>query len=167
MKLRIGHGFDIHATCPGDHVVLGGLKIPAPFSLKGHSDADALLHAITDAILGALGDEDIGHYFPPNDEVNRGRPSVDFLRFAVERAREQGYLINNIDCNVICERPKIGLYRKELCENIARLLQIAPDQVSVKGRTFEKLDAIGAEKGLAVLAVVLLRGSYDQPPSVT
>ncbi len=157
MKLRIGQGFDIHATCPGDHIILGGIKIPAPFSLQGHSDADALLHAITDAILGALGDEDIGHYFPPHDEKNRGRKSSDFVLFAVKRAQAQGYVISNIDCNVICERPKIGPHRLKLQENIARLLKIAPNQVSVKGRTFEKLDAIGAEKGLAVLAIVLLQ----------
>ncbi|HRP70292.1 MAG TPA: 2-C-methyl-D-erythritol 2,4-cyclodiphosphate synthase, partial [Turneriella sp.] len=103
--MRVGLGYDIHRTQSGSSIVLGGVTFDAPFSLVGHSDADALLHAITDAILGALADYDIGYYFPPSKEENKKRASSDFLFFAVERMRTRGYAIENIDCNVICEVP--------------------------------------------------------------
>ncbi len=105
--MRVGLGYDIHRTKEGDHVWLGGLRIPAPFSLVGHSDADVLLHAITDAIFGALGDYDIGYHFPPSDEKNRGRKSAEFLQFAIARMKSAAYKIGNIDCNIICEMPRI------------------------------------------------------------
>lgn len=153
---RIGLGYDIHKTGPGDHVWLGGVRIEAPFSLVGHSDADVLLHAVTDAILGALGDADIGHYFPPSDEQNRHRKSSDFVRFAAERMQSAGYKIGNVDCNVICELPRIAPVREIIREALAELIGATPAQVSVKGRTNEKQDAVGEGRAVVCQAVVLL-----------
>lgn len=153
---RIGLGYDIHRTIPGKHVQLGGLQIAAPFSLEGHSDADVLLHAVTDAILGALAMEDIGHYFPPTDPANKGRASSEFLEFAVKSAHEKKYNVGNVDCNVICEEPKIGPHRQAIRESLAKLLKVDIGQVSVKGRTNERVDAVGRKEAVAVQAIVLL-----------
>ena len=153
---RIGLGYDIHRTGEGDHVWLGGVRIAAPFSLIGHSDADVLLHAVTDAILGALADYDIGHYFPPSDESNRGRASADFLRFALARMQAAGYEIANIDCNVICELPRIAPVREEIRRSLASLLKIEQSKISVKGRSNEKTDAVGEGRAVICQAVVLL-----------
>lgn len=153
---RIGLGYDIHKTGPGDHVWLGGVRIEAPFSLMGHSDADVLLHAVTDAILGALGDADIGHYFPPSDEQNRNRKSSDFVRFAAERMRSAGYGIGNVDCNIICELPRISPVRDAIIESLARLIGASVGQVSVKGRTNEKQDSVGEGRAVVCQAIVLL-----------
>ncbi|MFZ5629979.1 MAG: 2-C-methyl-D-erythritol 2,4-cyclodiphosphate synthase [Spirochaetota bacterium] len=161
--MRIGLGYDIHRTGEGDHVWLGGVRVAAPFSLVGHSDADVLLHAITDAILGAIADYDIGHHFPPSDESNRGRPSSDFLRFALERMQQGGYLLTNIDCNIICELPRIAPVREEIRSSLAALMGIAVNQVSIKGRTNEKVDAIGEGRAVVCQAVVLLRASGESP----
>lgn len=154
--MRIGLGYDIHRTTSGDHIWLGGAKISAPFSLVGHSDADVLLHAITDAILGALADYDIGHYFPPSDAANKGRPSRDFLAFALERMRARGYAIGNIDCNIICEAPRIAPVREEIRTALAQLAGIKLDQISVKGRSNEKSDAVGKGEAVVCQAAVLL-----------
>ena len=158
---RIGLGYDIHRTkLPANggatSVVLGGIEIAAPFSLDGHSDADVLLHAITDAILGALADHDIGHYFPPGDEKNRNRKSADFLVFALGRMRSAGYEIANLDCNLICEQPKIAPVRHQLRGAVADLLGVSIDRVSIKGRTNEKLDAAGRGEAIMCQAIVLL-----------
>jgi 2-C-methyl-D-erythritol 2,4-cyclodiphosphate synthase len=153
---RIGLGYDIHKTEPGDHVWLGGVKVPAPFALVGHSDADVLLHALTDAIYGALGDGDIGHHFPAADEKNRGRKSADFVQHAVARMKSGGYSIGNIDCNIICELPRISPVREELRASIANLVGASIQQVSVKGRTNEKQDAVGQGNAVVCHAVVLL-----------
>lgn len=155
-QMRIGLGYDIHRTQPGDCVFLGGVRIPAPFALAGHSDADVVLHAITDAILGALADYDIGHYFPPSDETNRDRKSSDFLLFAVGRMQNAGHRIGNVDCNIICETPRISPVREEIRISIAGLLGVSPGQVSVKGRTNEKVDAVGRGEAVVCQAVVLL-----------
>lgn len=154
--MKIGLGYDIHRTCEGDGIWLGGVRIAAPFTLQGHSDADVLLHAITDAILGALADFDIGHYFPPADVANRDRKSSDFLLFALARMQSAGYKIGNLDCNIICEIPRIAPHREQIRTSVARLMQIDLAQVSVKGRTNEKLDAIGEERAVACQAIVLL-----------
>lgn len=154
--MRVGLGYDIHRTGPGDAIFLGGIKIPAPFSLIGHSDADVLLHAITDAILGALALEDIGHYFPPGDVANKNRASSDFLAFAVKSAQDKNYAVGNVDCNIICEEPKIAPHRQQIRESVARLLQVDVGQVSIKGRTNEQVDAVGRKEAMAAQAVVLL-----------
>lgn len=153
---RIGLGYDIHRTGEGDHVWLGGVKVSAPFSLVGHSDADVLLHAITDAILGALGDNDIGHYFPPSDEKNRGRKSSDFVTFAVKRMQSAGYAIANADCNIICEAPRILPVREAIRASLAGLLGVSEGQVSIKGRSNEQVDAVGERRAVVCQAVVLL-----------
>ncbi|MBV6493369.1 MAG: 2-C-methyl-D-erythritol 2,4-cyclodiphosphate synthase [Turneriella sp.] len=154
--MRVGIGYDIHRTKEGDHIYLGSRKIAAPFSLEGHSDADVLLHALTDAVLGALSDFDIGHYFPPSKEENKNRASRDFILFAAERMRMRGYKIENIDCNIICEAPKIAPVREEIRLALAKLLGITVDAISVKGRTNEKMGAIGEGKAIACQAIVLL-----------
>ena len=153
---RIGLGYDIHRTGEGDHVWLGGVRVAAGFSLIGHSDADVLLHAVTDALLGAIADFDIGHHFPPSDETNRGRPSVDFLNFALERTQRAGYQLANIDCNIVCELPRIAPVREEIRRSLASLMGISVGQVSVKGRTNEKVDAVGEGRAVICQAIVLL-----------
>jgi 2-C-methyl-D-erythritol 2,4-cyclodiphosphate synthase len=153
---RIGHGFDIHRTEPGDGVWLGGVKVPAPFALSGHSDADVLLHAITDAIFGALADHDIGHYFPPSDPANKGRASIEFLQFALGRMRDQGYSIGNLDCNIICEAPRISPVREAIRDALGMALALPTDRISVKGRTHEKVDAIGRSEAVSCHVVILL-----------
>ena len=154
---RIGLGYDLHQTQDGDHIILGGEVIPAPFSLKGHSDADVLLHALTDAILGAIGDNDIGFYFSPNDSVNKGRSSSDFLLFANQQMKDQYYEIGNIDAVIICERPKISIYRSKIIAKLASLLNIDISLVNIKGKTNEKQDSIGSENSVAVHCVVLCK----------
>ncbi len=160
---RIGLGYDIHRTrLPAeggsacDHIFLGGVRIPAPFSLVGHSDADVLLHAITDAIFGALGDYDIGHHFPPSDEKNRGRKSSEFLEFAIARMKSAAYKIGNIDCNIICEMPRITPVREQIRVSVALLAGIEASQVSIKGRSNEQVDAVGESRAVVCQAVVLL-----------
>jgi 2-C-methyl-D-erythritol 2,4-cyclodiphosphate synthase len=159
--MRIGLGYDIHRTGDGDHVWLGGVRVTAPFSLIGHSDADVLLHAITDAILGALGDNDIGYYFPASDQANKNRASADFLRFALARMQQRGYAIANIDCNIVCELPRIAPVREEIRTSLSALLGIAPSQISVKGRTNETVDAVGEGRAVVCQAVALLTASGE------
>jgi len=158
--VRVGLGYDIHRIrdrgCKGSIITLGGLQFDCDFSLDGHSDADVILHAITDAILGALGDRDIGYYFPASEAVNRGRKSADFLIFARNRMINAGYQIANIDCNVICEEPKINPIRKRLIESVAGLLAIEKSRVNIKGRTNEKMDSVGKGEAIICQAIVLL-----------
>ncbi|MDH5716821.1 MAG: 2-C-methyl-D-erythritol 2,4-cyclodiphosphate synthase [Spirochaetia bacterium] len=156
MKLRIGQGFDIHKTKAGDTVILGGVKIPAEFSLEGHSDADVLLHAVTDSLLGAVSENDIGYHFPPGKIENKNRESKDFLLFAYNKIKAMGYRILNIDTNIICEKPQITPYKEKICQNIASLLNLEISQVSVKATTSEKLGFTGREEGIVSTAIVLL-----------
>lgn len=158
MNIRIGTGYDLHRTCPGNEIIVGGVAIESPFALEGHSDADLLMHAITDALLGALGDKDIGYYFPPSREENRGRPSVEFLTYAYDLVKKQGYSLINLDSTIICERPKIKKVREEIRENLARILQVKPSQIGIKGKTNEGVGAVGREEAVSCHAVVLLGG---------
>ncbi|MCS6985642.1 MAG: 2-C-methyl-D-erythritol 2,4-cyclodiphosphate synthase [Leptospiraceae bacterium] len=161
MSYRIGQGFDIHRSVPGDRIKLAGVEIPAPFSLDAHSDGDVVLHALTDAILGALGEKDIGFYFPPTPE-NKGRSSQDFVLFARRKVEERGYFIVNLDCNILCEEPKIQPWRDKLIESLSRLLEITTDRIAVKGRSLEGLGSLGQKKGIAAMVVVLLQEKqYD------
>ena len=159
---RIGLGFDIHSTIEGDSICLGGIQIPAPFSLAGHSDADVLLHALTDAILGALGEKDIGHHFPNNKKENQDRESRFFLEHTKNIMKTQGYSIVNIDLNVICEKPRLDKHRLDIEENIARLLEIHADQVNLKAKTNEGLDSLGEGRGVSAQAIVLIRSDFYQ-----
>ncbi len=156
MKTRVGIGYDSHRFAEGTGVVLGGVRIPAPFKLVGHSDGDAVTHALTDAILGGAGIGDIGELFPDTDPANKGRDSIEMLRLALQRVRASGWAPVQADISVICERPKIGTYRDEMRSSLAKALGIETNAVMVKGKTNEKLGWIGKEKGLAVIAVATL-----------
>ncbi|MEX0694753.1 MAG: bifunctional 2-C-methyl-D-erythritol 4-phosphate cytidylyltransferase/2-C-methyl-D-erythritol 2,4-cyclodiphosphate synthase [Rhodospirillales bacterium] len=155
-SFRIGSGYDVHKLGPGDHVTLCGVVVPHHQSLIGHSDADVALHALTDAIFGAMADGDIGSHFPPSDERWRGAASDRFLAYAVERMRARGWAIENIDVTIICERPKIGPHRENMRDRLADILQIDRSRVSVKATTTEKLGFTGREEGIAAEASVLL-----------
>jgi 2-C-methyl-D-erythritol 4-phosphate cytidylyltransferase / 2-C-methyl-D-erythritol 2,4-cyclodiphosphate synthase len=155
--VRVGQGFDVHAFAPGDYLWMCGVKIPHGMSLSGHSDADVGLHALTDAVLGAIGAGDIGMHFPPSDPRWRGAPSSQFLRHAVELVREQGGAIAAVDVTIVCEQPKIAPYRAAMIEQIAAILGIAPARVSVKATTTEKLGFTGRAEGIAAQAVATVR----------
>ena len=155
--IRIGQGFDVHAFGPGDHVWLCGVKIPHGQGLVGHSDADVGLHALTDAILGALGAGDIGMHFPPGDDKWRGAPSHLFLRHAADLVAAGGGRIAHVDVTLICERPKIGPHRDAMAARMAEILGIETQRVSVKATTTEKLGFTGRGEGIAGQAVATLR----------
>ncbi len=153
---RVGQGFDIHALVPGRRLVLGGVEIPFERGLLGHSDADVLLHAITDAILGAAALGDIGSQFPDTDGRHRDADSRELLKQAVDRVRADGWRIENIDATVIAERPKIAPHVDAMRATIAACSGVEPQAVGIKGKTMEKLGAIGRGEGIAAQAVVLL-----------
>jgi 2-C-methyl-D-erythritol 4-phosphate cytidylyltransferase/2-C-methyl-D-erythritol 2,4-cyclodiphosphate synthase len=157
METWTGQGFDVHALVPGDHVILGGVKIPHTRGLKGHSDADAALHALTDALYGALGEGDIGHHFPPSDPKWHGADSAIFLREAVARLKARGGRINNLDVTVICEAPKIGPHRDAMRQAIATIADIDLRRVSVKATTSERLGFAGRGEGVAALATATIQ----------
>ncbi|WP_138464931.1 bifunctional 2-C-methyl-D-erythritol 4-phosphate cytidylyltransferase/2-C-methyl-D-erythritol 2,4-cyclodiphosphate synthase [Poseidonocella sp. HB161398] len=152
MDIRTGNGFDVHAFEPGDHVVLCGVKVPHSAALKGHSDADVGMHAITDAIYGALAEGDIGRHFPPSDPQWKGAASEIFLRHAVELAAARGFAIANIDCTLICERPKVGPHAAAMMEALSGITGIEPGRISVKATTSERLGFTGREEGIAAIA---------------
>ena len=158
--IRVGQGEDLHRVDDSRTLVLGGVIIEEGPGLAGHSDADVLLHAITDAVLGAAALGDIGHYFPPNDPRYAHADSADFVRKALELAREQGWELVNIDATVRTERPKLAPYIEHIRERIAEIADVDVAQVSVKAKTAEGLDAIGRGEAMAATAAVLVeRGS--------
>ena len=154
---RTGLGFDVHAFAGDGPVMLGGIAVPHARGLAGHSDADVVLHAITDALLGAAGLGDIGEHFPPSDPQWRGAASDLFLRHAAELIRRAGGMIDHVDCTVICEEPKVGPYRAAMRLNIAQLLQIPASAVSIKATTTEQLGFTGRREGIAAQAVASIR----------
>jgi 2-C-methyl-D-erythritol 2,4-cyclodiphosphate synthase len=153
---RIGQGFDVHAFGPGDHVTLGGVAIAHDRGLLAHSDGDVVLHALCDAMLGALALGDIGRHFPPSDERWKGADSRVFLRHCDALLRERGWRVGNADVTVLCERPKIGPHADAMRANIAADLGIELDAVSVKATTTEKLGFTGRGEGIAAQAACLL-----------
>jgi 2-C-methyl-D-erythritol 4-phosphate cytidylyltransferase / 2-C-methyl-D-erythritol 2,4-cyclodiphosphate synthase len=155
--VRTGQGYDVHAFGPGDHVWLGGVKVPHDQGLVGHSDADVLSHAITDAIYGALGDGDIGSHFPPSDPQWRGAASSIFLAAAVEHLRKRGGMLANVDATLVCERPKIGPHREAIRKSLAEIMSVSLDRVAVKATTSERLGFTGREEGMAALAIATVR----------
>ena len=159
--VRTGSGLDVHAFGPGDHVTLGGIRIPHIQALTGHSDADVALHALTDAILGALADGDIGAHFPPSDPQWRGASSDRFLTFAVERVRMRGGRIAHLDLTIVCEAPRIGEHRDRMRANIANLAGIGIERVGVKATTSEKLGFTGRGEGIAAYATATIRLPWD------
>ena len=152
-ETRSGIGFDVHRFADGDHVVLCGVKIAHTHSLEGHSDADVALHAITDALLGAVGEDDIGHFFPPSDEQWRGVASDQFVSHAVKLIDSKGGRIVNVDITMMCEAPKVGPYRLLMRERVATILKISPSRVNVKATTTEKLGFTGRGEGIAAQAI--------------
>lgn len=152
LEPRTGSGFDVHRFEPGDHVWLCGVKVPHTHKLEGHSDADAPLHALTDAILGALGDGDIGQHFPPSDEKWRGAASRLFVEDAARRVRERGGRITNVDITILCEAPRVGPHREAMRAAIADMLRLTIDRVGVKATTTETMGFTGRREGLAALA---------------
>ncbi len=155
--VRVGMGFDVHRFAEGQGVVLCGVPIPHSHRLEGHSDADVALHALTDAILGAIGAGDIGSHFPPSDPQWRGVDSAVFLTHAVALVAARGGAINHVDVTVICERPKVGPHRVAMVARLAALLGVSSDRVSVKATTTEKLGFTGREEGIAAQAVATVR----------
>jgi 2-C-methyl-D-erythritol 4-phosphate cytidylyltransferase/2-C-methyl-D-erythritol 2,4-cyclodiphosphate synthase len=155
--LRLGNGFDVHAFGDGDHVWLGGLRIPHDRGLTGHSDADVALHAIVDAILGAIADGDIGQHFSPNDPRWKGASSDQFLKFAVERVTKRGGKIANIDLTIVCEAPRIGPHRDAIRKRIAEIADLAVARVAVKATTSEQLGFTGRREGIVAMATATVR----------
>ncbi len=153
---RIGEGWDIHALVPGRKLVLGGVEIPFERGLLGHSDADALLHAITDALLGAAGLGDIGRHFPDTDDRFKGADSVVLLVEAAHRVRERGWQIANIDSTVIAQAPKLAPHIEAMRNRIAIALDLAPDAVNVKAKTAERLGPVGQGMAIEARAMVLI-----------
>jgi len=156
LAMRIGEGWDIHALVPGRDLVLGGVTIPHTAGLLGHSDADALLHAITDALVGAAGLGDIGTHFPDTDERFRGANSAVLLTEAMRRVAEQGWVVNNVDSTVIAQAPKLAPHIPAMRASIARALGIDEAQVNVKAKTAEKMGPVGQGAAMEARAVVLL-----------
>ena len=157
MDLRIGQGYDVHAFSEGRALWLGGVQIPYDKGLDGHSDADVLLHAVCDALLGALSLGDIGHLFPNTDDAWKGADSKNLLSICYDRVQERGYHLVNLDCTLLLEAPKIMPYSLQIRETIASLLRVPMDRVSLKATTGEKLGFIGRKEGACALAVVLLQ----------
>lgn len=155
--VRVGNGYDVHATAPGDHVTLGGLRIAHTHGLAGHSDADVALHALTDAVLGAIGDQDIGAHFPPSDPQWRGASSDRFLTFACERVRARKGVIANLDLTIVCEGPRIGPHREAMRARIAEIAGISIERVGVKATTNERLGFLGRGEGIAAFATATIR----------
>lgn len=155
-QTRTGTGFDVHRFAEGDHVWLGGVKIPHTRKLEGHSDADVVLHALTDAILGAMGEADIGQHFPPFDPQWKDAPSRIFLEHAARLAREAGWTISNVDMTVLAEAPKIGPHRLAMKDLIAGVLGLPPDRVGIKATTMEGMGFVGRQEGIAAQAVATL-----------
>jgi len=156
VPFRIGQGVDVHALVPGRKLILGGVEIPFERGLAGHSDADALLHAITDAVLGAAGLGDIGRLFPDSEAKWKGADSRMLLRGAMEKVQAAGWRVGNVDCTIICQAPRILPHAPAMVANIAADLGIEPGCVNIKGKTTERLGFAGRGEGIATEAVALL-----------
>ena len=162
--MRIGQGYDVHRLVENRKLILGGVDVPHSLGLLGHSDADVLLHAICDAILGALAAGDIGRHFPDTDPQFKGISSLTLLQRVIELAATRGWRLGNLDSTVVAQRPRLAEYLPQMVENIARTCQVSPDQVNVKATTTEKLGFEGQQEGISAQAVVLLtrRNQHNQ-----
>ena len=156
MSFRIGEGWDVHALVPGRKLVLGGVEIPHTSGLLGHSDADVLLHAITDAVLGAAGLGDIGRHFPDTDAQFKGANSCVLLQEAMRRVREKGWELVNVDSTIVAQAPKLAPHMAAINAGVAQALGVALDQVNVKAKTAEKLGPVGMGQSMEARAVALL-----------
>ena len=157
MEIRIGNGFDVHALKKGKEITLCGVKLQHDYSLVGHSDADVALHALTDAIFGALAEGDIGHWFPPSEKKCEGVNSEVFLKKSIEIMKERQFYLSNIDLTLICEKPKIKSYAFSMRTNLSELCKLKLDRVSVKATTTETLGFTGRNEGIACMASVLIQ----------
>ena len=156
MKIRIGHGSDVHKLVPNRELIIGGVTIPHEMGLLGHSDADVLCHAIADAILGAAGKRDIGHHFPDSDPQYSGISSLFLLSKVEELIRNDGYIVGNIDCTIIAQAPKMSPYILSMMENIAKTLNISKEDINIKATTEEKLGFTGRKEGISAHAVCII-----------
>jgi 2-C-methyl-D-erythritol 2,4-cyclodiphosphate synthase len=154
--MRIGQGFDAHALVAGRPLRLGGIEIPHPSGLAGHSDGDVLLHAVTSALLGALGEGDLGRHFPSSDPALAGVASERLVGHALALVRQRGYAVANLDTTIVAQAPRLAPYTDAMRERIAKLLDAPPDRINVKVTSTDQLGAIGRGEGIAALAVVLL-----------
>lgn len=159
--MRVGMGYDVHRLVEGRDLILGGVKIEHSLGLLGHSDADVLIHAIMDALLGAAALGDIGKHFPDTDEKYKGISSMKLLEHVKGLIEEEGYVIENIDATIIAQRPKLRPYMEEMEENIAKVLKIEKNQINLKATTEEKLGFTGREEGIAAQAICTLTGIYE------
>ena len=157
MNMRIGEGWDVHALVPGRALILGGVRIPHSVGLLGHSDADVLLHAITDAVLGAAAMGDIGRHFPDTDAQFRGADSRVLLAEAMRRVREHGWTLVNVDSTIVAQAPKLAPHMPAIVASVAQALGVTPDQVNVKAKTAEKLGPVGQGQCIEARAVALLQ----------
>lgn len=164
--IRIGHGYDVHRLVTERKLILGGVEIPYAKGLLGHSDADVLLHAISDAILGAIGEGDIGRHFPDTDPAYKGASSIKLLRHVVMLARDKGYQVGNVDATIVAQRPKLAPYIQQMRENIAETFGCHPDRVNVKATTTEELGFAGRGEGIAAYAVALMEATPPLPDEV-
>lgn len=154
--MRIGSGIDVHAFGTGDHVMLGGVRVPHDRGVTAHSDGDVLLHALCDALLGAIGAGDIGQHFPDSDPAWRGASSATFVIAVLDKLKAAGYRVVNADLTLLAEAPRLGTHREAIRSQIAALLEIGPEAVNLKATTTEQLGFLGRREGLAAQAVVLI-----------
>ena len=164
--MRVGMGYDVHKLVEGRKLILGGVEIPHTLGLLGHSDADVLVHAIMDALLGAAALGDIGKHFPDTDPAYEGADSMELLAHVRDLIEEQGYVVDNIDATVIAQKPKLRPYIEEMEQNVARVLGISKNQVNIKATTEEHLGFTGREEGMAAEAICLLTGFYEASVAV-
>jgi len=156
--MRVGFGYDVHRLVEDRKLILGGVEIPFEKGLLGHSDADVLLHAISDAVLGAMAEGDIGKLFPDTDQKWKGANSLDLLRYVIDMAKQKGFEVNNIDSTIVCQRPKLAPHISKMVENIAAAALIPVVRVNVKATTTEGLGFTGTGEGIAAYAVVTVKG---------
>ena len=157
MKFRIGQGTDIHRLVEGRKLVLGGMEIPWEKGLLGHSDADVVCHALSNALLGAIGAGDIGQHFPDSDPRYKGASSIELLRVVMNLVKERGFRLGNADLTILAEKPKLGLYKEAMRRNLAAVLEVEPTDVNIKATTGEKMGFVGREEGMMAEAVVLIK----------
>lgn len=160
--MRIGHGYDVHRLTEGRKLLLGGVEIPFEKGLLGHSDADVLTHAVMDALLGACALGDIGHFFPDSDSAFAGADSLKLLEEVMRQLRARGFRVGNVDATVLAQRPKLAPYLDRMRENLAVRLGVAPDRISVKATTEEKLGFTGSGEGMAAHAMALILEADDR-----
>jgi 2-C-methyl-D-erythritol 2,4-cyclodiphosphate synthase len=159
MSFRIGHGVDIHRLVPGRKLILGGVEIAWEKGLLGHSDADVVCHALSNALLGAIGEGDIGRHFPDSDPRYKGASSLELLRIVMELVKAKGFRVGNADLTILAEKPKLAPYREAIQQRLAEVLEVEPAAINIKATTGEKMGFIGREEGMMAEAMVLLESA--------